>query len=495
MNDPVLGDLRASEVRVRFPPRPTGNLYLGHVRSALFNWAFARHYGGSFVLRIEDADLGKNTSGGYHSIIDSLTWLGIDWDEGPEVGGSQGPYRQSERLPIYAEAARALRDEGAAYDCYCTADELEARRHDTGSQTRGYDGFCRELSSRQVATWQAEGRTPMLRFRMPAEPISFDDLVRGEMTVAPGDVPDFAILRPNGDPLSTLTHPLDDAMMGITHVLRGEELMASAPRQIPVHQTLQRFGVGNGPPRYGHLPVLVRSDGQRLSERETGSGLLEYVDSGFLPEGLVNYLTLGWGSGFDREIYTSVELAEAFDVGRVDSTPFHLDPTRLAAINSAHMRRISLPDLVERVVPFLAESGLVAEPVDRTQRELLEAAIPLVRDRLTTLSQAVSLLGFLLVDDDAFVPDDPLDATGREVAAASYDALVELRDWSAPAIEACLRDALVDVKGLDPHVAFEPIGIAVTGSRVGPPLFESLALLGRDRSLRRLARARAGDVT
>jgi glutamyl-tRNA synthetase len=492
MTDPVLGELQPSEVRVRFPPSPTGNLHVGNVRSALFNWAFARHYGGTLVLRVEDTDLSRNTLEGYHSIIDSLNWLGIDWDEGPEVGGDHGPYRQSERLPIYAEVARTLREEGIAYDCYCTPEELDARRQANDVKTQGYDGYCRELDRHQLAVWQAMGRQPVLRFRMPEEPIVFDDLVRGEVTFLPENVPDFAILRANGDPLYTLTNPLDDAMMGITHVLRGEDLLSSTPRQIPIHETLQRFGVGTGPPRYGHLPMVMGEDNRKLSKRDPGSGLLEYVDRGFLPEGLLNYLALlGWGIADDRDAFTMEEMAEAFDVRRVNPNPARFDMKKLEAINSAHMRRISVPDMTERVVPFLAEAGFVDEPITADQRRVLVAAMPLVHERISTLSEAVPMLGFLFIDEESFAPFEELDKGGREVARTSYDALSGLGDWTTEAIEGCLRGALVEGMGLKPRNAFGPVRVAVTGSRVSPPLFESLELLGRDRTLTRLEAALA----
>jgi glutamyl-tRNA synthetase len=487
ITDPVLGDLPPTDVRVRFPPSPTGNLHVGNVRSALFNWAFARHYGGTLVLRIEDTDLARNTLEGYRSIIDSLNWLGIDWDEGPEVGGDNGPYRQSERLPIYAEVARTLREERAAYDCYCTNDEVEARRKASGSKTQGYDGFCRDLDPDQLAVWQAEGRMPVLRFRMPEDPIVWDDLVRGEVAFLPENVPDFAILRANGDPLYTLVNPLDDAMMGITHVLRGEDLLSSTPRQIPLYRTLERLGVGSGPPRFGHLPMVMGEGNRKLSKRDPGSGLLEYVDRGFLPEGLLNYLALlGWGIAEDRDVFTMQEMAEAFDVRRVNPNPARFDMKKLEAINSAHMRRISLPDMTERVIPFLNEAGYVDEPITDDQRHLLVAAMPLVHERINTLSEAVPMLGFLFVDEESFAPGDEIDQGGREVVEASYAALAELDDWTTEAIEGALRTALVDGLGLKPRNAFGPVRIAVTGSRVSPPLFESLELLGRERSLGRL---------
>ena len=303
--DPVLGDLAPEAVRVRFPPSPTGNLHVGNVRSALFNWAFARHYGGTLVLRIEDTDLARNTPEGYASVIDSLAWLGIDYDEGPGVGGDHGPYKQSERFDIYRDIVAKLREAGSAYDCFCTNEEVEARRKAAGSKIQGYDGFCRDLTDEQRRAFESEGRRSVLRLRMPDRPITFDDLVRGEVTFLPEHVPDFAIVRANGDPLYTLVNPVDDALMGITHVLRGEDLLSSTPRQIALYEALEAIGIGTGSPRFGHLPIVMGEGNKRLSKRDAGSGLAEYVERGFLPAGLLNYLALlGWGIAEDRDVFT-----------------------------------------------------------------------------------------------------------------------------------------------------------------------------------------------
>ncbi|MGC4109160.1 MAG: glutamate--tRNA ligase [Nocardioides sp.] len=493
MTDPVLGDIPPPGVRVRFAPSPTGDLFVGDVRSALFNWAFARHHGGTLVLRIEDTDLSRRSHEGYRSVLDSLRWLGLDWDEGPEVGGDNGPYRQSERLPIYAEAARALREEGAAYDCYCTPEELAERRRASGSEAHGYDGFCRHLGADRLAVWQAQGRNPVLRFRMPDEPVVVDDLVYGQITFPADKVPDYAILRANGDPLHALTNPLDDAMMGITHVLRDEDLMSSTPRQVPLHQTLQRLGVGAGPPLYAHLPLVLGDDDAGLSRDDPRSGLLEYVEQGFLPEGLLNYLALlGWDIGDGREVFTIEEMATAFDVRRVSRDPARFDLDRLEAVNSAHMRQISLPDLTERVIPFLADAGLVNEPLSTDQRRLLDAALPLVAARMSTLSEAETMLGFLFVDEADFVRVDEIDDDGRAVVQSAHDALASGDDWTAPAIEAALLGTLGDQEGAEAGLeAFAPVRVAVTGRQLSPPVVESLVLLGRDRSLARLGAALA----
>ena len=496
-NTDVLGDIAPEQVRVRFPPSPTGSLHVGNVRSALFNWAFARHFGGTLVLRIEDTDLARNTPEGYASVIDSLRWLGIEWDEGPEVGGPWAPYFQSERFDKYAAIATQLREAGKAYDCYCSQEEVEERREAAKLQnkTSGYDGHCRSLSREQVDAFLADGRKPVLRFRMPDSPIVFEDLVRGEITFLPEHVPDFVLVRANGHPLYTLVNPVDDALMEITHVLRGEDLLSSTPRQIALFDALTELGVGRGAPRFGHLPIVMGEGNKRLSKRDKGSGLTEYIERGFLPEGILNYLALlGWGIADDRDVFTMTEMAEVFDIRRVNPNPARFDAKKLEAINAAHLRALSVEDLTGRMVPYLQRAEILGEQVSDDQYALLAAAAPLVHERMTTLGESVDMLGFLFLDD-AYFERDPADVAkllnedGRGVVKAAHDALIEVGSWDTSSIEEALRRALVDELGLKPRNAFGPVRVAVTGRRISPPLFESMELLGRDRSLARLSTA------
>ena len=496
----VLGDIAPENVRVRFPPSPTGSLHVGNVRSALFNWAFARHFGGTLVLRIEDTDLARNTPEGYASVIDSLRWLGIDWDEGPEVGGPFAPYLQSERFETYAVIANQLREAGKAYDCYCSQEEVDERREAARaeSKTSGYDGHCRELSDEQIAAFVAQGRKPVLRFRMPDKPIVFQDLVRDEITFLPEHVPDFVLVRANGHPLYTLVNPVDDALMEITHILRGEDLLSSTPRQIALYEALAELGVGRGAPRFGHLPIVMGEGNKRLSKRDKGSGLTEYIERGFLPEGILNYLALlGWGIAEDRDVFTMAEMAEAFDIRRVNPNPARFDMKKCEAINAAHLRALSVEDLTERMIPYLQRAGVLADQVSADQRALLARAAPLVHERMTTLGESVDMLGFLFLDDASF-QRDPADAEkllnedGRAVVKAAHDALAGLDSWDTDSIDEALRRALVEELGLKPRNAFGPVRVAVTGRRISPPLFESLELLGRNRSLARLTSAQEG---
>ena len=488
----------ATGVRVRFPPSPTGNLHIGNVRTALFNYAFARHHAGAFVFRVEDTDAARDSEESYHGLLASLRWLGLDWDEGPEVGGHYGPYRQSERLEIYADIATRLRDSGRAYDCYCTPEELQERRELARRQSRpsGYDGHCRTLSAAQLSAYREQGRTPVLRLRMPDTAIAFDDLVRGKVTFEPEHVPDYVIVRANRQPLYTLTNPVDDAMMAISHVLRGEDLLSSTPRQIPMHQALAELDVGVGRiPEFGHLPMVMGPGNRKLSKRDPGGGLATYQERGFLPEGLLNYLALlGWSIGPDREIFTLAEMVDAFDLGRVNPNPAQFDLKKCEAINAIRLRQLDVADLTERMIPYLQHARVLPELVTDDQRALLRAAAPLVQERITVLTEAVDMLAFLFVDDTEFRidPDEAakvLNVDGIGVVQAAYDALQRVDPWRAPEIEQSLRSALVDDLGLKPKNAFGPVRVAVTGRRVSPPLFESLELLGRDAALRRLRQA------
>jgi len=485
--------LTSTPVRVRMAPSPTGSPHVGLARTALFNWAFARHHGGTFVFRIEDTDAARNTQESYDSLIEVMQWLGLDWDEGPLVGGPHAPYRQSERSGIYADVLTRLRESRFTYDCYCTNDEVEARRKAAGSKVMGYDGFCRELSDEQVAAFVDEGRNPVVRFRMPEGSITFDDLVRGEITFQTEFVPDFALARANGDPLYTLVAPVDDLLMEITHVLRGEDLLSSTPRQIALYDALAQVGVGNGTiPRVGHLPYVMGEGNKKLSKRDPQAHLMAYRDNGFLPEGLLNYLALlGWAIAADRDIFTLDEMVAAFDIADVNPNPARFDLKKAEAINAAHMRLLSAEQLTERVIPFLQQADLVADPVTDDQRAVLRAAMPLVGERINKLTDAVDMLGFLLVDEAAFTRDESdveklLDDGGLAVVKASYDALAGASDWTTEAIQAALQARLVDELGLKPRHAFGPVRVAVTGRRISPPLFESLELLGRERSLARL---------
>ena len=464
------------------------------VRTALFNWAYARHTGGTFVFRIEDTDAARDSEESYDALLSALSWLGLTWDEGPVVGGPHGPYRQSERMDIYADVARRLLEGGFAYECFCSTEELEAAREKAMAEKRapGYDGHCRALSADQVAAYRADGREAVIRLRMPDRDLTWDDLVRGPVTFAADQVPDYVLVRANGDPLYTLVNPVDDALMRITHVLRGEDLLSSTPRQIALYEALAAIGVSDGTtPRFGHLPYVMGEGNKKLSKRDPESSLQMYRDEGYLPEALLNYLALlGWSMGEDREFFSLPEMAAAFTLERVSPNPARFDLKKCTAINGDWIRALSAEDLASRVIPFLVRSNVLAEPLSDDQRHILMAAIPLIQERLDTLAQAVGMLSFLFVDEVQIEPE-AREAMDVSVVSAALAALEPVSPWSAADIEAGLRAALIEGLGLKPKVAFTPVRIAVTGRRVSPPLFESMEILGRDISLARL-RAAAG---
>lgn len=482
-------------VRVRMAPSPTGSPHVGLVRTALFNWAFARHHGGTFVFRIEDTDRERSTQESYAAIIDLMRWLGLDWDEGPEVGGPHAPYFQSERGDLYRDALARLAASSYTYECFCSNEEVDARRKASGSKVMGYDGFCRELSADQRAAFETEGRKPVVRFRMPDGSITWHDLVRGEVTFETRFVPDYALCRANGDPLYTLVNPVDDAYMEITHVLRGEDLLSSTPRQLALYDALVELGIATQKPEFGHLSYVMGEGNKKLSKRDPEAHALAYREQGFLPEGLLNYLALlGWAIAADRDVFSMEEMVAAFEIKDVNPNPARFDPKKAEAINAAHMRLLSLDEMTDRVLPYLKAAGVVSDPLTDADAQLLELAMPLVAERINKLTESVDMLGFLFVSEDDFVVD-PADAEkllnddGRAVVRRAMLKLETLTEWSAAAIQAALQAELVEAMGIKPRNAFGPVRVAVSGRRVSPPLFESMELLGRDRSLARLQRA------
>lgn len=488
-------------MRVRFCPSPTGLPHVGMVRTALFNWAYARHTGGTFVFRVEDTDAARDSQESYLQLLDALRWLGLDWDEGVEVGGPHEPYRQSQRMDLYADVVRRLVEGGHVYESFSTPEEIEARHRAAGRDPKlGYDGADRDLSDEDRAVFRAEGREPVLRLRMPDEDITFTDLVRGEITFKAGSVPDFVIVRANGQPLYTLVNPVDDALMGITHVLRGEDLLSSTPRQIALYRALLDIDVATVMPVFGHLPSVLGEGTKKLSKRDPESNLFLHRDNGFTPEGLLNYLALlGWSIGPDRDIFTMAEMTAAFDVADVNPNPARFDLKKAEAINSAHIRMLATDDFRDRLVPYLHRAHLVPTDayadLEPAHRALLDAGAPLIQERITLLGEVVGMLGFLFVGDDALeIADDARGALREESPAvldAAAAALAGLTDFTTTTTQEALQAALVDGLGIKPRFAFTPLRVALSGRRVSPPLFESMEILGKESTLARIAALRA----
>ncbi|MGV9332969.1 glutamate--tRNA ligase [Nocardia sp. NPDC003726] len=482
-----------TEVRVRFCPSPTGTPHVGLIRTALFNWAYARHHGGTFVFRIEDTDAARDSEESYLAIIDALRWLGLTWDEGPEVGGPYAPYRQSQRKELHQDVVRRLLEAGEAYESFSTPEEVEARHRAAGRDPKlGYDNYDRDLTPEQIEAYRAEGRPAVVRLRMPDEDLSWHDLVRGETVFKAGSVPDFALTRGNGQPLYTLVNPVDDALMRITHVLRGEDLLSSTPRQLALYAALRRIGVAEFTPEFGHLPFVMGQGNKKLSKRDPESNLFAHRDRGFIPEGLLNYLALlGWGLSEDRDVFSMAEMVEAFDISKVNSNPARFDQKKADALNAEHIRLLAPGDFAHRLREYLTGQGHIGAEIDE---RVFAAAAELVQTRIVVLSDAWDLLRFLFAPAEEFAIDPAAGAKNlgpdaTEVLQAAITAVEPLTEWTTEAIEGALKKALIDDLGLKPRKAFAPVRVAVTGSHISPPLYESLELLGRDLTLDRLRAA------
>ncbi|MGQ4496304.1 glutamate--tRNA ligase [Dermabacteraceae bacterium P13115] len=462
------------------------------VRTALYNWAYARHMGGKLIFRIEDTDAARDSEESYNQLLDAMRWLGIDWDEGVEKGGPHGPYRQSQRGEIYADVIEKLKASGHIYESFSTNEEIRARHEAAGRDPQlGYDGFDRDLSEEQKAAYRAEGREPVWRVRMPDEDITFTDMIRGEITFRAGSVPDYVVVRANGAPLYTLVNPVDDALMQVSHVLRGEDLLSSTPRQIVLYRALVEIGVAERIPEFGHLPYVMGEGNKKLSKRDPESNLFLYREQGFLPEGMVNYLALlGWGFSADQDIFTREQMVERFDVHDVNPNPARVDIKKATAINADHMRMLEPAEFTSRMVPYLQEAGLISDPVTPAQAELLTAVTPLVQPRMNLLGEAPEMLRFLFTpDEELTVAEDALKKLGDDPRAVVERAIAEvegLDEFTAARLEEVLRAAIVDDMGIKPRLAFGPLRSAISGRRVSPPLFESMELLGRESSLKRL---------
>ena len=467
----------SSQVRTRFAPAPSGSIHVGNARTGLFSWAFARHHGGAFVLRIEDTDASRVTEEAVHGVMESLRWLGIDWDEGPDIGGPHEPYRQSQRMGIYRETVDRLLGQDDAYRCYCTEEELKERRaaaHARGEPS-GYDGKCRNPEVR--AAFEAESRTAVIRFKMPEREHVLHDLVKGEIRWAPGSLRDFVLVRSDGSPVFLLAVAVDDMLMRITHVIRGDDLLDSGPRNAAVIEAL-----GGTPPSYAHVPQVNGPDGKPLSKRHGSTSVEAFREQGILPEALMNYLALlGWSKDADTTFLSRQELVEAFEIERVSKNPARFDLEKLAWMNNHYIQSLEDDDLASRCLHFLTVAGLSPD------LGLLVRAMPLVKERMRTLAESVQLLRFLFTDDIS--PDEKatkvIAGAPEDYLKSVADALETLTPWEAEAIKAAL-DACAEAAGLNRKKGFQPVRAAVTGSTVSPPLPESLELLGRERTIGRL---------
>ena len=475
--------------RVRFAPSPTGYLHVGGARTALFNWLFARHHGGVFVLRIEDTDVERSSAEMVEGILDGLRWLGLDWDEGPRIGGPYGPYFQSERLDRYRAMAQQLVDAGHAYYCYCTSEELEAKRaaaERAGSAWR-YDRTCCRLAAADIAARES-ARTPRaIRFHVPEGATAFDDLVHGRIEFDAANIEDFVLLRSDGHPTYQLSVVADDVEMAITHVVRGDDHISNTPKQILLYRA-----IGAPVPQFAHVPLILGPDKKRLSKRHGATSVTEYARQGYLPEAMVNFLALlGWAFDGEREMFTMDELAEVFTLERVSKNPAIFNYEKLDWMNGEYFRALPLPVRADMVASYLRETGALPEAAFHDRR-FLERAVEAVGDRMKRPRQFLEYAGYLFVDQV-----DPEAAPWAELVAKPMTAarlkklaaiLAEVDPFEHDAIEKATRGLAVS-ETVKAGEVIMPARIALTGKKVSPGIFDVMLLLGRERTVQRLRHA------
>ncbi len=478
-------------VRVRIAPSPTGFLHVGNARSALFNWLYARHTGGTFILRIDDTDVARSDPEYEDDVLAGLAWMGLDWDEGVGAGGKHGTYRQSDRFDRYAEVAGELLAAGDAYYCFCTPAELDERRKEAQAQGRppGYDGRCRLLDPAESLRRKEQGEAAVLRLAVPRPgATTFVDIVRDEVRFDHEAIDDFVLVRSDGRPTYHLASTVDDVDYEITHVARGEDLLPSTPKHILITRAM-----GGTVPTYAHLPLLFGPDGKKLSKRHGDVSLKAYREGGYLPEAMFNYMCLlGWSYEAETTIFTREQAIERFDLAAVSKNAAVFDPEKLEWMNGVYIRDLDPVEFVDRVIPFIEED--LGRELSGAEREQLTALGPLVQERVKLLTGVPEMMSFVLTtsltyDDTSWRKVMETETTPTALDAA-IDRLAAVGEWTAPAIEAELRAMLGELE-LNARKGLQPVRVATTGSTVSPPLFETLEVLGREKTLDRLRAARA----
>lgn len=486
------------DVRVRYAPSPTGLQHIGGVRTALFNYFFARAQGGKFILRIEDTDQERYSDEALDDLYETLAWLGITWDEGPIVGGPNGPYVQSERFALYKEYAEKLVADGKAYYCYCTPERLDAVRAEqqaAKSEQQGYDRHCRNLRAEERAEYERQGIVPVIRLKVPTEgKTTFHDILMGDITRKNRDVsPDPVLLKSDGFPTYHLANVIDDHLMGITHIMRAQEWIPSGPLHIILYEAF-----GWEPPAYCHLPMVMGKDGQKLSKRHGSTAVRDFREQGYLSEALLNYVSLvGWSYDGEREFFTREELEELFTLEKINKAPGVFDYKKLDWFNGQYIRQKSDEELLALLLPYLLKAGFVTEPIDGETREKLLLLTASAKERLKVLSDIVPLSRFLFEEP---VWDDislfAAKGVGLDVATEALERADEvLKAGLASGTEITVIEdqlsALAGEMGVKVGAVFMPIRVALTASTVSLPLFDSIRLLGEERSLGRIERALA----
>jgi glutamyl-tRNA synthetase len=481
------------QVRVRYAPSPTGFPHVGNIRTALFNWLFARHHGGSFIVRIEDTDVTRKVKGAVKAILDGLRWLGLDWDEGPEVGGKYGPYVQSERLDIYREAAERLISQGDAYYCYCSPQRLEEMRAEQvrRKQPPGYDRRCRDLTQKERAQKEAEGITPVVRFKTPlGGQTKFHDLIRGEVVFDNTTIDDFVLLKSDSYPTYHLANVVDDHLMEISHVLRAEEWLSSTPRHLLLYRAL-----GFAPPQFAHLPMLLGTDRSKLSKRHGAVSITEYREQGYLPEAMVNFLALlGWSLDDRTEILSRQQLIDNFSLERISRTAAIFNRDKLNWMNGVYIRNLTADEFFEAVQPYLMMDIAVGEALISSEKYVRDI-LPLVQERARTLAEVTELTQFFFIDEldyesSLLTGEKMSHESAVEALKVVQQRLSQLTAFDAESLEGVLRPLAVEL-GLKTGQLFGMLRVAVTGRTAAPPLFQTMAVLGKERCLRRIEAALA----
>jgi glutamyl-tRNA synthetase len=481
-------------VRVRFAPSPTGALHVGGARTAIYNWAFARRTGGVFILRIDDTDPERSTEANTKQILRSLEWLGLDWDEGPEVGGAFGPYFQTERGPNYVAALEHMKENGTAYPCFCSAEVLAAKREAarTSEGARGYDRTCRGLGEPAVAKRIAAGESHVWRLAVPEHrgDIVVADAIRGDMVFPATAMDDYILARADGTPTYNFATVVDDADMQITHVIRGDDHISNTPRQILVYEAL-----GRPVPVFAHLSMIYGADGKKLSKRHGATSVEAFRDQGYLPETLLNYLALlGWSLDGETTIVSADVLKSQFSLQRVSKNPAIFDFEKLEWMNGSYIREMAPDAFAARMFPWLEQAGLAPAGDLAARPDWYRELAPLVAERTKLMPEVLPLVRFLFADELEIAPEAAERTLGlpgtSSILAAVAETLQPVVDWSAGAIEEALRSVPERLE-TKPKTVFQAVRVAVTGSPVSLPLFESIALLGRERTLERLEAARA----
>ncbi|MGI6595289.1 MAG: glutamate--tRNA ligase [Candidatus Ratteibacteria bacterium] len=473
-------------VRLRFAPSPTGYLHIGNVRTALFNYLFAKKNNGKFILRIEDTDIERSQKEYETALIEDLLWMGLDWDEGPDKGGEFGPYRQMDRLTTYQNLAKKLLDDGKAYNCYCSREEIEARNISAGKNAyAGYDNKCRALTDAEIKTYQAEGRKPVLRFIVPEKNVTVNDIIRGQVVFESQHLPDFVIMKSDGLPTFHFAVVVDDFLMKITHVVRGEDHLSNTPKHILLFEAL------NAPiPQFAHMSMTLGPDRTRLSKRHGATSVRAYREAGYLSEAFFNYISLlGWGTTDSQDVFSKQELIEAFSLERCQKSSAIFDPEKLLWMNGYYIRRSSPAKLLELSLPFLRDAKLIGDTLSDENRKYLEKTLTLEQEKIKLLKDIPYLIEFFIKDPvyEETAVTKYLTERGREVLAKLFTVLETHNEWTIPSLEDTVRTFCAD-KGYKPSEVFHPLRVAVSGKTTGPGLFEMLEHLGKKRVTERIKR-------